>query len=113
MWRSPLPSTDKLSHDPRAEGDCERSTHLTTYLHIFPKLLQKHLLVLSIDVNLLPVVDEVVVLVGGQLLGLFISVERLATIKTVQMVDFMGILNIKRVIKKLVLKLNAPFSFGE
>lgn len=44
-----------------------------TYLHIFPELLQKHFLVLFIDVDLLPIIDEVIVLVGGQLLGLPVS----------------------------------------
>lgn len=41
-----------------------------TYLHIFSKLLQKHFLVLLINVYLLPIIDEVIVLIGGQLLGL-------------------------------------------
>ena len=47
-----------------------------THLHVFPQLLHEHLLVLIVDVDLLPVVDEVVVLVGGQLLGLSIWVRR-------------------------------------
>lgn len=46
---------------------------VATYLHVFPELLQEHLLVLAVDVDLLAVVDEVVVLVGGQLLGLPVS----------------------------------------
>lgn len=41
-----------------------------THLHVFPELLQKHLLVLLVYEDLLAVVDEVIVLVGGQLLGL-------------------------------------------
>lgn len=44
------------------------------YLHVFPKLLQEHFLVLLVNVYLLPIIDEVIVLVGGQLLSLFISV---------------------------------------
>ena len=47
---------------------------MNTYLHIFPEFLQEHLLVLHINVDLLSVIDEVVVLVGGQLLGLPISI---------------------------------------
>lgn len=47
---------------------------MNTYLHIFPEFLQEHLLVLRINVDLLSVIDEVVVLVGGQLLGLPISI---------------------------------------
>lgn len=45
-----------------------------TYLHIFPKLLQEHFLVLFVNVDLLPIVDEVIVLVGGQLFSLPISI---------------------------------------
>ena len=45
-----------------------------TYLHIFPKLLQEHFLVFVVNVDLLPIIDEVIVLVGGQLLGLPISI---------------------------------------
>lgn len=45
-----------------------------TYLNIFPEFLQEHFLVLLINVDLLTVIDEVIVLVGGQLLGLPISV---------------------------------------
>lgn len=51
-----------------------KSTCSNTYLHIFPKLLQEHFLVLPVDVDLLPVVDEVIVLVGGQLLSLPVSI---------------------------------------
>lgn len=50
-----------------------------SYLHIFPKLLQEHFLVLVVDGDLLPVIDEVIVLVGRQLLGLSISVGKLVT----------------------------------
>lgn len=46
-----------------------------TYLHILSKLLQEHFLVLSINVDLLPIIDEVIVLVGGQLLSLPISIR--------------------------------------
>lgn len=45
-----------------------------TYLHIFPKLLQEHFLVLFVNVDLLPIVDEVIVLVRGQLFSLPISI---------------------------------------
>lgn len=48
---------------------------VNTYLHIFPELLQEHLLVLPVNVDLLPIIDEVIVLVGGQLLGLPISIR--------------------------------------
>lgn len=41
-----------------------------THLNVFPEFLQKHLLVLLVYEDLLAVVDEVIVLVGGQLLGL-------------------------------------------
>lgn len=44
------------------------------YLHIFPEFLQEHFLVLPVNVDLLPIIDEVIVLVGGQLLGLPISI---------------------------------------
>lgn len=47
---------------------------INTYLHIFPKLLQEHFLVLPVNVDLLSIIDEVIVLVGGQLLGLPISI---------------------------------------
>lgn len=46
---------------------------LFLYLHIFPEFLQEHFLVLLVNVDLLPVIDEVIVLVGGKLLGLLIS----------------------------------------
>ena len=45
-----------------------------TYLHIFPELIQEHFLVLLINVDLLAVIDEVIILVGGQLLSLPISI---------------------------------------
>lgn len=48
---------------------------IKTHLHIFPELLQEHFLVLLINVDFLPIIDEVIVLVGGQLLGLPISSE--------------------------------------
>lgn len=50
----------------RPQTPCSCDTHL----NVFPELLQEHLLVLLVYEDLLAVVDEVVVLVGGQLLGL-------------------------------------------
>lgn len=49
------------------------SVIVISHLHIFPEFLQEHFLVLLVNVDLLPIVDEVVVLVGGQLLGLPVS----------------------------------------
>lgn len=46
-----------------------------TYLHIFPKLFQEHFLILLINVDLLSVIDEIIVLVGGQLLGLVLEIR--------------------------------------
>lgn len=46
-----------------------------TYLYVFHKLLQEHLLIFPVNADLLPIIDEVIVLVGGQLLCLPISVR--------------------------------------
>lgn len=62
---------------PKAESQFDRKKKKfmsNTYLHIFPKLLQEHFLVLFVNVDLLPIVDEVIVLVGGQLFSLPISI---------------------------------------
>lgn len=63
---------------PKAESQFDKTPPKkimsNTYLHIFPKLLQEHFLVLFVNVDLLPIVDEVIVLVGGQLFSLPISI---------------------------------------